>query len=461
VAISIRIGSALACLRAMPADSVHCVVTSPPYWGLRDYGTPPQVWGGEPDCRHRWGAERHVVRSGGTAASTLGDEHWGNSVFADGIKAKVERRSVSASQGAFCQRCGAWRGSLGLEPTYQLYVDHLVAVLREVRRVLRPDGTLWLNLGDCYAMSTKGAGGRGKQHTNAGSVHADRRWRISDGLKPKDLVGIPWRVAFALQDDGWWLRRDNVWHKPNPMPESTKDRCTSSHEYLFHLSKSDRYFYDGEAIKEPASDTPGARAWRKIFDPLKQTKEVALKVAGSKGGNTGSAAIRYFATRNKRSVWTIATSPYPEAHFATFPPALVEPCILAGTSARGVCPKCGAPWVRVVEKSGTGRIYERGACAADYRAGTPQHSGSGSGALSVETQTIGWRPSCPCGAAEPVPATVLDPFLGAGTTALVANRLGRDCIGIELNPAYAAMAKRRTGASAPKARTPAKLKTAA
>jgi DNA modification methylase len=128
----------------MPADSVHCYVTSPPYWGLRDYGTPPQVWGGDPDCRHRWGSERLIARSGGTAASTLGAEHWGHGVSAESIKRKVERSSVKASQGAFCQRCDAWRGSLGLEPTYQLYVDHLVTVLREVRRVLRPDGTLWL-----------------------------------------------------------------------------------------------------------------------------------------------------------------------------------------------------------------------------------------------------------------------------------------------------------------------------
>jgi DNA modification methylase len=436
----------------MPADSVHCCVTSPPYWGLRDYGTPPQIWGGDPDCRHRWGAELKSAQRlrNGDGASTLTNARRTRS-----DKAKGCEDALHPSQGAFCQRCGAWRGSLGLEPDYRLYVAHLVGVLREVRRVLRPDGTLWLNLGDCYAMSTKGAGGRGKQHTNLGSVQTDRAWQIPHGLKPKDLVGIPWRVAFALQDDGWWLRRDNVWAKRNPMPESCKDRCTSSHEYLFHLTKSARYFYDAEAIKEPNSETSHTGGRYKAVDSWKYAT-----VRGDAGAILRGEAPIPRNGRNKRSVWSLATAPFPEAHFATFPPALVEPCILAGTSARGVCPSCAAPWERVVEKVGTPKQQterQRHLTAVQVsRTGGTKTGGQNSTTFGLaadempESRTIGWRPTCSCNSggnyADPIPATVLDPFLGSGTTALVAERLGRHCIGLELSPAYAEMAHRRTAA---------------
>jgi DNA modification methylase len=475
VAISIRVGSALACLRAMPADSVHCCVTSPPYWGLRDYGTPPQVWGGDLGCRHQWGTEV------GRLTSHPQQSRNGRGVCGDRtLHPSASRTALSASQGAFCQRCGAWRGSLGLEPTYQLYVDHLVEVLRAVRRVLRPDGTLWLNLGDCYANDSKWGGKTSGKHARAlhGSTGVGRA-RQHTGLKPKDLVGIPWRVAFALQDDGWWLRRDIVWHKPNPMPESVRDRCTSAHEYLFHLTKSARYFFDGEAIKEPAAESVIARA---------AYKNGGTKLAANRDRNDGDKGQRtsfadWVGGRNKRSVWTIATSPFPEAHFATFPPALVEPCILAGTSERGVCPCCGAPWVRVIRKRSDVRTpYATIGTGQKARASRNdgigpnkvlREDGRGGDLATTQCETIGWRASCSCnserGYTDPIPATVLDPFLGAGTTALVAARLGRDCIGIELSPAYAAMAERRTatviradvGASAPKDRAPAKLRPAA
>jgi DNA modification methylase len=372
--ISIKVGDALASLRAMPSDSVHCVVTSPPYWGLRDYGTPPQVWGGSANCRHRWGGERTAARH---------------------------------TQGAFCARCGAWRGSLGLEPTYQLYVEHLVAVLREVRRVLRRDGTLWLNLGDCYATGAgkaKRAGGGAQGERWQGPPGTQPNRIAQPGLKPKDLTGIPWRVAFALQDDGWWLRRDHVWSKPNPMPESVRDRCTSAHEYLFLLTKAELYYYDAEAVKEPA-----VSFGRQETTGIQPPKVRALQDDGHHGKG-GDLSINYERrTRNKRSVWTIATAPFPGAHFATFPPLLVEPCILAGTSERGVCSHCGAPWRRLVKRA----------------------------------EPIGWRASCDCPGTDPVPAIVLDPFLGAGTTALVADRLGRDCVGLELSRSYAKMAARR------------------
>jgi DNA modification methylase len=362
-------------LSKLPAESVHCCVTSPPYFGLRDYGV---------------------------------------------------------------------AGQIGLEPTPAAYIANLVEIMRQVRRVLRTDGTLWLNIGDSYAAATKGSGGHNpKQDSNRGSWHEDHRWRIPMGCKPKDLLGIPWMLAFALRDDGWYLRRDIIWHKPNPMPESVTDRPTTAHEYLFLLTKAPQYFFDAEAIKEGASDCKGGLRFTEA-----RARAMGRQPSGNeRHDNEQSRPI----TRNKRSVWTIATAPFRGAHFATFPPGLVEPCILAGTSERGVCPKCGRPWARVVAKSTTDRVYDRGACASDHRAGTPQRSGAGSGALSVDTETIGWRPICSCkakGIAKPI---VIDPFGGAATTALTASRLGRSGISIELSSAYHDIACERIAAAQPTA----------
>jgi DNA modification methylase len=295
----VHIGNVSDILPTLDAKSVNCVVTSPPYWGLRDYG-------------------------------------------AD--------------------------GQLGLEPTPEEYVAKLVAVFREVRRVLRDDGTLWLNLGDSYAATGKSGGGaQGKRWADHGADTEGPRggkWSPAPpGLKPKDLVGIPWRVAFALQADGWYLRSDIIWSKPNPMPESVTDRPTKAHEYVFLMSKAARYYYDAESVSEASWEPHRVRCDRvggASFDERQQHSE---------GGTvTGST------TRNRRTVWTIATQPYPEAHFATYPEKLVEPCILAGCLVGG---------------------------------------------------------------------TVLDPFAGSGTTGAVACRLGRNFVGIELNPEYAEMAERR------------------
>jgi DNA modification methylase len=252
-----------------------------------------------------------------------------------------------------CGKCGANRidQQIGLEPSPDEYVAALVSVFREVRRVLRRDGTLWLNVGDSYAGATP------------------VRWRRIANVKPKDLIGIPWMVAFALRADGWYLRQDNIWSKPNPMPESATDRCTSAHEYLFLLSRSERYFYDAAAISEDAT----ARRQQRLTAPTEHPK---AKLSGGQNFVDGGIST----IRNKRSVWTVATQPFAEAHFATFPPALIEPCIKAG---------------------------------------------------------------CPVG------GTVLDPFGGAGTTGLVADRLQRNAVLIELNPAYVEIAKCRITDDAP------------
>lgn len=355
-------------LRTLPDQSVQCCVTSPPYFGLRDYGV---------------------------------------------------------------------AGQIGLEPTPAEFVAEMVGVFREVRRVLRDDGTLWLNLGDSYCSTAPGTtitpeAMTGK-HSNKGAY---KRPQTPPGLKPKDLMGIPWRVAFALQDDGWYLRRDIIWSKPNPMPESCTDRPTTAHEYVFLLTKRARYFYDAEAIKEVGTVPAGTKG----------AKGSAERFA-MEGVNSRPPEYKvYDGTRNARSVWTIATSPFAEAHFATFPPKLAETCILAGTSERGCCPACRAPWARVISVS-----YENpgNRTTNGPRSKERTHETVGFDVrLQKNSKTTGWRPTCACPPADPVPCVVLDPFGGAGTTSLVADRLNRDAILIELNPEYVAIASRRVTADA-------------
>jgi len=278
-AVTIYRGDCREVLKGLPDGSIHCCVTSPPYWGLRDYGHD---------------------------------------------------------------------GQIGLEQTPEAYVAEMVAVFREVRRILRDDGTLWLNLGDSYAT---GSGGNvtssAKQQSNRGTDIAPRKPYRDGVIKPKDLVGIPWRVAFALQADGWYLRQDIIWHKPNPMPESVTDRCTKSHEYIFLLAKSERYYYDNEAIKEDASGRAcGNKAGGKSGSP-----QDGLEIR-----NFSAVSDKKYHTRNRRSVWTIPTKPYKGAHFATFPPKLIEPCILAGCPAGGtVLDPFGGSGTTGMVASGNGR----------------------------------------------------------------------------------------------------------
>jgi DNA modification methylase len=374
-----------------------------------------------------------------------------------------DRQNGAATNGGRYCPCGAWRGVLGLEPTPELYVQHLVEIFREVRRVLRDDGTCWVNLGDSYAQ------GLGMARDQAYERHSPIKsglWegtklakrdlgnsgqaKHSPGLKPKDLVGMPWRVAFALQADGWWLRSDIIWAKPNPMPESITDRPTKSHEYLFLLTKSARYFYDGEAIKEPA-----LHAGRMIeYDGTQKNCGAGDETNDRRTliGSNGTRRITVEPGRNRRSVWTIATEPYPEAHFATFPEKLVEPCILAGTSERGACPTCGAPWKREMARGALidvwGRNKQPHQSGKSYGQSQTMAAGlTASGHIpghQYETITTGWLPTCACPPADPIPCRVLDPFAGSGTTVAVAERLGRVGIGVELKAAYLRLAWART-----------------
>jgi DNA modification methylase len=307
----------------------------------------------------------------------------------------------------------------------------MVEVFRGVRRVLRKDGTLWLNLGDSYAAPNGRSGGGtygGGPNSQLAHMHEGQEVGIerSFGLPAKNLVGIPWRVALALQADGWYLRSEIIWHKPSPMPESVRDRPTRAHEQIFLLTKAADYYFDSEAIAEPSGGFNGS-SFTSEYDNV--TKR-----------NLGQGERFEGATRNRRTVWTIASEPYSGAHFATFPTKLVEPFILAGTSERGCCPECGAPWQRVTEREKLKRERPNDFTKRNGHDGTGNSCGNTVAGVSVTT--TGWEPTCEHGR-DPVPCKVLDPFAGAGTVGLVCERLQRDFIGIELNPAYIEMAKAR------------------
>jgi DNA modification methylase len=370
-------------LKTLPSESVHCVVCSPPYFGLRDYGI---------------------------------------------------------------------AGQIGLEATPDAYVAEIVAVFREVRRVLRNDGTLWLNLGDSYngyMANQRGTGLETNRQQSRKYIEPGAGLRTSL-LKNKDLIGIPWAVAFALRADGWYLRQDIIWSKPNPMPESVRDRCTKAHEYLFLLSKSPRYFFDQEAVREPVNPNNNGSVRMAAMDGYKSMDDGYKQRRPQREVNYDE-----IKGANKRSVWEVATQPFSEVHFAVFPPALIEPCILAGCPAKA-CATCGKPWVREVERIKDRPTSElRGKYAeenAPVRIGggssTIGHSNWHDGRHSAQQITLGFSPSCSCNAAT-VPGTCLDPFAGAGTTGLVADRLGRNAILIELNAGYADMSKRRITDDAP------------
>jgi len=374
-------GDVRASLRTLPANSVDCIVTSPPYWGLRDYGLPPQAWDGQTGCEHHWDSD------GATR----------------------------------CTGCGAWRGQLGLEPSPELYVSHMVELFRDLRRVLKSQGTMWINLGDCYNAGTNAPRAASRNRVGyweaAGSM-GDRRVKAA-GLKPKDLVGIPWRVALALQADGWYLRSDVIWSKPNPVPEGVRDRPVRAHEYLFLFSKEPRYFYDAEAVREVAESNSS-------------DKDVRARDNTFRRGHA------------QRSVWSIPTQRYRKAHFATFPERLVEPCILAGTSAAGCCPSCGRAWERTVcvRYANPGNRSSNGPRSLERRHQSPGFTKR----LIRLVQGEAWQPACNCGR-PPIPATVLDPFAGSGTTLAVARRLGRRSVGIELNADYVNLARERVRAT--------------
>lgn len=555
-------GHSLAKLREMPDESVHCWISSPPYWGLRDYGLPPQVWGGDERCEHHWSEweEKHSERE----KSINGKSRTNERSYGGDPTRKFNGNHQKHSSGSFCKKCDAWLGHLGLEPNPDLYVRNLVMVLREARRVLRSDGTFWLNLGDSYAGSRSGEkreiphyDGRNydrtlqntrvalepeqnipvngrikdvklKQATNRGAGRWGGGNNPSGGeLKPKDLVGIPWMVAFALRSDGWWLRSAIPWIKRNCMPESTTDRPSTATEHVFLLCKSDQYFYDADAVAVPASAATHARLSQNLEAQIGSEranggaktngnmKAVGRKMSASGSGIKNNESFNntvclMVGDRNRRNsdwffeswrqnsadevqswqgmlsddngtplAFVINTQPYSEAHFATFPTKLIHPMILAGTSARGCCSKCGAQWERNVEL-GEPDIDHQRACGSDATGEyhgeatkdfVPSRAQDASAVKArilagmVQRKTVGWLPTCECGSCSEcgkdrkgrelclcmersegggakwvpcptIPCTVGDMFGGSGTTGEVALELGRSAVLIELNDKY-------------------------
>jgi DNA modification methylase len=368
-------------------DSVHCCVTSPPYWSLRDYGVD---------------------------------------------------------------------GQIGLEATPEEYLARMREVFRDVRRVLRPDGTLWMNMGDCYSSGNSGllrrdsSGGFPADNTQSftqASSRANPGRAPFKGMEPKNLVGMPWRLALALQADGWNLRADVIWHKPNPMPESVTDRPTKSHEYVFMMAKSERYFFDQERVREATIPDPRDSQWGKTGITRFNDHSADLEQGMKQKKPAGFVRMSNPAGRNPRSVWTIPSEPSPIAHFALMPRELARRCLKAGTSERGCCPTCGAPWERVTEHGEPIRIGGNAGVSIGHSDGPMDRNGKGqwdAGHMPKvrPVSTLGWRPTCPHDA-EPVPCLVLDPFAGAGTTLVVAVELKCRAVGIEINPEYCRAAEQR------------------
>lgn len=405
----ILIGDVRETIKQIPSDSCHCIITSPPYFQLRRYGDDPR--------------------------------------------------------------------EIGLEKTPAEFVANMVALFREVRRVLREDGTCWVNLGDSYFSPTKGSGGSNPEASpkqawkgsDNGQGFEPRRISAGDtGCKPKDLIGIPWMLAFALRSDGWYLRSEIIWEKPNCLPESVIDRPNRNHEYIFLLSKQKKYFYDCEAVKEPCSGTANSRG--NGINPKAKTPgrngsffqdrdPQHPEARKSRQNESFSGAINgLLSMRNKRSVWSVPVAPFRDAHFATYPADLIKPCILAGTSEKGCCAACGTPYERIVELGEPDIEHQlqcggdefggyNGKSQKDYENHKAQNASETKARILAgmrERKTVGWEKTCKCTTTGIVPCTVFDPFAGSGTTGQVAGELGRNFIGCELYDKFLPMIKQRT-----------------
>lgn len=428
-------------LAALPDSSVDCVMTSPPYWGLRKYKTEPQIWDDPGSCEHEWGEEL-IRRDRGKAE--------------DSPFLRQPRRMIGTKtkQGNFCLKCAAWRGELGSEPMIKLYISHLMQIFDEVARVLKRTGTCWVNLDDSYA-SGKGTcfnpgGGSSSfpgfdKRKDAGAYPLDRgniSMLKAEGLTPKSLCLIPSRFALAMLEHGWIVRNDVAWNKKNPKPESVKDRFTTAWEHLFFFTRARRYFFEQqfEPYTEPLNRWGGPTITNETTKMIQYRDEIGG--TGATSLNRLNRPIRPNALgRNKRDAWEIKTEGYPDAHFATFPEKLCETPILAGCPS-AICRKCGKPRQQIYKKGFTDHSGETQSrypaeTTANRLALLRQAAREQGGEYVNETQVIGIT-DCGCGAGFE-PGTLLDPFCGSGRALAVAKKLGRKAIGIDLSPDYCKM----------------------
>lgn len=425
-------GSVPETLRRFPSESIDCVVTSPPYWALRDYGVEPQIWDGDENCGHEWETRTYQI------GNRAGNKDRNQPFFTQRHNVN-EQYKASTPTADFCLKCQAWRGSLGLEPAFNLYIKHLADIFDEIKRVLREDGTCWVNLGDTYF---GGGNNRGsseeklseKQFSNRGARgQVQMKW--NKDYPNKSLCMIPFRFAIEMVNRGWILRNTIIWHKRNCMPSSIKDRFTVDFEYVFFFVKSKKYWF--EQIFEPhlthKHRTIGGEKYKGIYN---RKKEIGLININPQG-------------RNKRCVWDITTKPFKEAHFAVFPETLVEPMIKAGCP-EFVCKKCGKAREKIYKGTSNQAFNIR---VRDVKRGRIKHADRKASQFEVNNyqegithagdrkRCIGYT-DCDCNA-DFDGGIILDPFCGSGTTLLMAKKLGRNYIGIDINPEYVKMSKRR------------------
>ena len=396
------------------------------------------MWGNR-DCEHIWEDASYKSR-GSNNLPGLSNERY------------EELRHDTSVFSAFCSLCGAWRGAYGLEPTPEMYVQHTIEILREVKRVLRKDGVVFWNCGDSYMSSggpTRHWGWADPKNPARGAQDYPEPTAYPPKLiKPKDLCLIPFRVAIAAQEDGWWVRSVIIWSKPNAMPEAVTDRPTESHEYILMLTKSARYYWDADAVREPSvSDQSYLGIRPRNIGALGKVDPSHYAFMGSVGENGKLRFGRTYPTRNIRSVWVSPTAGYPEAHFAVFPEELPKRCIMAATSEKGCCAKCGAPWARITKHQWEHKKQSPKVVSLDVPDSPMYRGGHHQDGLpySCEVETLGWRPTCSC-EAETKPCLVLDPFAGSGTTGAVAKSLGRRAVMYELSAEYCKLAQRRVEA---------------
>jgi len=425
--LTILNGHVLSALATIPNDTVDLIVTSPPYWGLRDYGEETiAIWDGDAECEHEWGALERGHHIGQVPQT------------------KDQVASGSKDSGAFCSKCGAWHGQLGLEPSLELYTKHLLQITAELKRVLKPTGVLFWNHGDSYSAS----GERDVSRWSSKEI-ASRPPIREKTLPAKCLCLQNYRLILRMIDEqGWILRNAVIWNKTNHMPSSVKDRFTNGYEPIFMLTKSKRYWFDLDAVREP----------HKYLESEQKRQDFTDKVHYGGQDIEMRGKNRYARSRiddfnplgkNPGDVWTMNTQPFPDAHFAVFPEELPERCIKCGCP-REICTQCGKARVRITERDSPDEHIRRLDQDRKIRgAGFEYVEGLGGQRHqdwlnSHPQQTIGWT-TCSCANPEYRPGIVLDPFLGSGTTMKVARRLGMSCIGIEISPKYVAMAKREVG----------------